>query len=66
MTRAGSTTIPGTWPRAQAILTTAQPDRWEQERAIARKQARQAFGLDQIVTEWTQLLQSVTAELEPA
>lgn len=51
---------------AQAILTTAQPDRWEQERAIARNQARQAFGLDQIVTEWTQLLQSVTAELEPA
>lgn len=51
---------------AQAILTAAQPDRWEQGRTIARDQAQQAFGLDQIVTAWTELLESVTAEIEPA
>ena len=50
---------------AQAILTTAQVDRWEQERMLARDHAREAFGLDQIVDAWTDLLGSVTTQLEP-
>jgi glycosyltransferase involved in cell wall biosynthesis len=47
---------------AHAILTAAQPARWEQERAIAREQARAGFGLDRIVDAWVELLNAVVSE----
>lgn len=49
---------------AHAILTAAEPDRWEHERAIAREDARKAFGLDRIVQAWLVLVGSVATGLE--
>ena len=51
---------------AQAILTSAEPDRWEQERQVAREQARAAFGLDRVVDAWVDLLDSVAHGRSPA
>jgi len=51
---------------AQAILTSAEPDRWEQERQVAREQARAAFGLDRVVDAWVGLLDSVAHGRSPA
>lgn len=41
---------------AQAILETAEPDRWEAARRTAQSEARDAFGLQGVATSWTQLL----------
>jgi glycosyltransferase involved in cell wall biosynthesis len=46
---------------AHTILTAAQPERWEQERAVAQEHARAAFGLDRIVDSWVDLLHSVAS-----
>ena len=51
---------------AHAILTSAQSERWEQERALAKEQARADFGLDRIVDAWVELLDAVTRETVPA
>ena len=51
---------------AHAILTAAQPERWEQDRSVAQEHARAAFGLDRIVDSWVELLHSVASGPEPS